>query len=78
METKRLSECEQGKSYLIFEVNIENIQIKKHLENLFIKKNERIILKRENYGRKAFIVSVLGINYAVGREICDKILVYYA
>ena len=76
MKIKKLSECQLNKSYLIFQIDIQDKKIRLHLKNLMIKEKEKIILKRKNYGCKTFIVSVLGINYAIGREVCDGILVY--
>ena len=76
MKTIPISEAQKNKMYVINKVDIENEKVKNHLNNLMIIKNEKIKILHKSYGCKAFIVSVQGINYAIEKAICDKILVY--
>lgn len=76
MKTKKLSDCKLLKSYLIESVNIKDENLKNHLENIFIKANTKIIIKRQNIGCNAFMVEVQGINYAIDKKICENIKVY--
>jgi len=78
MKTIKLSDCQKSKNYVISNILINDKHLKQHLEHLFFKPNQKIMIKRENYRRKAFIVEVLGINYAIEKEICDEIYVYDA
>ncbi len=78
MKTIKLSDCPKGKVYVISNVFIKDEHLNRRLEDLFFKPNQKIKIKRENYRRKAFIVEVLGINYAIEKEICDEIYVYDA
>ena len=76
MNKINLAECKLNKEYFIVEVDIENEKLKKHLEHLFIKKGERISIIKKSYKSKAYIVKVLGINYAIELSICLKVFVY--
>lgn len=76
MKVKNLSDCEILKAYLIESINVADEKLKSHLENIFIKPNNKIIIKRQNIGRSAFIVEAEGINYAIDKKICEKIKVY--
>ena len=76
MNIKKLTEGELDKIYLIYDIKIDNLKLKNHLENLFIKNYQKISLKKKSYRSNAFIVKVLGINYALDKEICEKIFIY--
>lgn len=76
MKYKKLCECEKDKEYLIYDIQIKDKDILRRLENLFIKTNEKIIVKYKSYGSKAFIIKALGINYAIDKKICESIIVY--
>lgn len=78
MNIKNLTLCELNKVYLIYDVLIEDERLKNHLRNLFIKKDEKIILLKKSYKNKTFLVKVLGINYAIEKKMCERIVVYDA
>lgn len=77
MNKIKLSECEINKSYRICEVKEENKTILAQLKNLGFTNNEKVVLLKSNYRKKSFLVKIMGINYAIDKLICDKILVYY-
>lgn len=76
MKILSLDKCKLKKQYLIYDIKISDQNIKRHFENLLITKGEKIEICHKNYGCKAFIVKVLGINYAIEKEICKEIFVY--
>ena len=76
MKEIKLTECKLRNEYLISKINVEEQKVRKHLKNLSIKENEKIFILAKNYKSKAFMIKVLGINYAIGKNICEKILVY--
>ena len=78
MRIKKLTECELNKEYVIYEINIKEKNLLQHLDNLFIKKNQKIKLMFKSYKGNSFIIKSLGINYALDKNICENIIVYVA
>ena len=76
MNIKRLSCCEIGKVYKILNLNITDENVKRQLLNLGFLKNEKIKLLNHNFNKKGFLIKVMEINYAIDKNICDKIEVY--
>ena len=76
MNIKKLSDCKLGKSYLIKELKIQNKSLLDHLRELYIKENTKITLLHRSYGNKVFMIKALDVNYALDKNICDKVIVY--
>ena len=72
MKEIKLTECKLKIEYLISKINIETKKIRKHLESLMIKENEKIFILAKNYKCKSFMVKVLGINYAIEKIYVKK------
>ncbi len=73
----KLSECKTNKTYLVCDLKEENKEIILQLKNLGFSVGEKVELIKSNYRKKSFLVKVMGINYAMDKSICDKILVKY-
>ena len=73
----KLSECKTNKTYLVCDLTEENKEIILQLKNLGFSVGEKVELIKSNYRKKSFLVKVMGINYAMDKSICDKILVKY-
>lgn len=73
----KLSECKTNKTYLVCDLKEENKEIVLQLKNLGFSVGEKVELIKSNYRKKSFLVKVMGINYAMDKSICDKILVKY-
>ena len=68
-----LFDCKKGTVYEIVEVKINNTSLKKHLENLGIKKWETLAICFESFKRKALLVCVAGGDVAIDEKICKQI-----
>lgn len=77
MNVVKLSEAVFNKIYFIKEINLKNQELKQQLKNLGFIEKEKIIILNHNYGKKSFLVKVMGVNYAVEKNICDSIVVEY-
>ncbi len=73
-----LAGCELEKEYLICEIGSLDKKIKFHLERLQIKPRQKVKILKKSFKGQALIVKVLGINYALDKNICEKIMVYDA
>lgn len=77
MRLKNITQCELNREYLICELQIQK-EIQNHLANLNIKAGEKIKVLFKSYFNMSYMVSVLGIMYAIEKNICEKIIVYDA
>ena len=68
-------EAEVNKIYKIECLEMKNKNIKTQLEKLGFLKNENIQLLKYNYGKKSYLIKVMGINYAIDKSVCDEIFV---
>ena len=75
MNIIKLSDIKINKYYKIEEIKINDIKIKKQIENLGFLKNEKIQLLKHNYGKNSYLIKVMGINYAIDKSVCDEIFV---
>lgn len=75
MNEKRLSQCKLKKNYKICRIEIKDKNLFEQLKNLGIVVGREIEFKTSNYGKKSFMVSVMGINYALDKAICENIWV---
>ena len=73
---KYLAEAKINVVYKIKNINIKDKCIYKQLENLGFLKNEKIILLNHNYGKKTYLIKVMGIKYAIDKSVCDGIEIY--
>lgn len=63
------------KSYVIKRIEIDDEKLIDQLKNLGFVKGNKILVRQSNYGKKSFLVSVMGINYALDKTICERIFV---
>lgn len=71
----RLIDGKKNQEYTIKKINIENEQILKMLSTFGVLENEKIIVYSSNFFKTAFMVSVLGINFALDKSILKEIIV---
>lgn len=71
----RLIDGKKNQEYTIKKINIEDKQIIKMLSNLGVFENEKIVIYSSNFFKTAFMVSVLGINFALDKSILKEIIV---
>lgn len=71
----RLIDCKKNQEYTIKKINIEDKEILKMLSNLGVFENEKIVIYSSNFFKTAFMVSVLGINFALDKSILKEIIV---
>lgn len=65
--------AQKEKDYVIKEILVQNESIKQQLENLGFFKHEKIRLLNYNYGKKSYLIKVMGINYAIDKSVCENI-----
>ena len=75
MNEKRLSQCKLKNIYKISRIETQDKALLAQLKNLGFVKNREIEIKSSNYGKKSFMVSVMGINYALDKVVCENIWV---
>ena len=75
MNTKRLCDGQFNKLYRVCDIKINDEKIKCQLKNCEIEIGSELKIISGNFGRKTFLVEVCGINYALSRNICEKIIV---
>ncbi|MFX0059175.1 MAG: ferrous iron transport protein A [Candidatus Hodarchaeota archaeon] len=71
---KRLTECREGKDYIIFNVNA-GFRAKSRLANLGIIPGEKIIKNRSAPFRGPIEVIIKGSKLVIGRGLATKIIV---
>lgn len=71
----RLIDGKKNQEYTIKKINIDDKQILKMLSNLGVFENEKIVVYTSNFFKTAFMVSVLGINFALDKSILKEIIV---
>ncbi len=76
MKEIQITKCKAGSVYKICRFEIEDKNLLSQLGNLGIVKGKNIEVRLSNYGKKSFLVSVMGINYALDKLICERIWVY--
>jgi Fe2+ transport system protein FeoA len=61
--------------YIIKDFRVENTDVVLLLNNLGIKRQEKVILRNSNYCKNSYLISVSGINFALDKRICEGIIV---
>lgn len=73
MKNIPLTNCEINRNYEIKEINLKDNQIVSQLKNYGIEVGGRIKVLLYNYGRKTALIESCGVNYMLGKNICDEI-----
>lgn len=74
MIEKNLINAKKNFNYKIASVNIEDKKLLSQLNNFGIKKNSTVKVLGSNYGKKSYLIQIDGINYAIDKSICDKVV----
>lgn len=75
MNKLKLIDAKINQQYVIKDFEIDNSDIVLLLNNIGIRKQEKIILRNSNYGKKSFLVSVSGVSYGLDEKVCKGIIV---
>lgn len=75
MKILNLLDAEYNKDYFIEDIKTDDEKIKLRLNDLGFLKNEKIKLLNNNYGKTTFLVKVMGVNYAVDKNVCEEIYI---
>lgn len=70
-----LSAGKVERNYKILKINLSDVSLKKQLQNLGFLTGEKIKILNYNYGKKSFLVKVMGVNYAIDKNVCEGIVV---
>ncbi len=76
MNKKTLADCKCKQEYRIKNIEISDKKLLTALTNLGFKPDENITLLKSNYGKKSYLVNIIGISYAIDKSICEKIFIY--
>ncbi len=74
MIEKNLINAKKNFNYKIASVNIEDKKLLSQLNNFGIKKNSTVKVLGSNYGKKSYLIQIDGINYAIDKSICEKVV----
>lgn len=72
---KTLFDAEFKKEFIIKKIILEDKKVQEMLSNLGVKENEKIKKICSNYFKNSFMVSVVGINFALDKQILKGIFV---
>lgn len=73
-----LSNANSNHTYIIKKINIEDKSLLQQLNNIGLTVGEEITLIKTNYGKKSFLVKVMNVNFAIDKQILDKVEVTHA
>ena len=75
MNKIKLIDAKVNTTYTIKDFELENSDMVLFLNNLGIKKQEKIVLRQSNYGKKSYLVNVSGVSYGLDERVCKGIIV---
>ena len=73
--SRSLKDVRIGEECKIESIKLSNKILKRQLQNLGFMEGERIKIMKTNYGDKALLVKVFGVNYVVDSTIAQEIFV---
>lgn len=76
MKKLTLAECVAQKTYKILKINCPDKRLAQQLDNLGFMEEESVTFLKSNYGKKSFLVKVMGINIALDKHVCEMIDCY--
>lgn len=71
-----LINAKPNETYKISRLDILDKTLLAQLNHLGFCKDGLITKRCSNYGKKSFLVSVIGINYAIDKQVSEKVWVY--
>lgn len=75
MEELCLSDAQKKHKYKLVKINISNEKLKNYYMNLGFRCGEEIEVITSNYGKKSYMIRVMGILYAMDKNLCEKFIV---
>ncbi len=69
-----LTDLKKGGGFKIIKIDIKEKDLNAQLKNLGFEVGENIKLLNWNFGKKSYLVKVMGVNYAIDKMIAERIL----